>query len=440
MNKLDSELVAGILESEGFEQVSVPECADIVLFNTCSVREHAEDRFFSNLGEFRRAKQRRPELVIGVLGCTAERLAEDIIRRMPHVDFVCGPGRLGLIGRIIKGNIDENPPQPPFGKGGKSEQCLTGFAPGDCVTAARAPRTGRVRAFVSAMRGCNCGCTYCVVPFVRGPERSRPAGEILAEINELERAGVREVTILGQSIDRYGRDLEPRCDLADLLRSVGKESGLERIRFVTSSPRGITPKLLEAMAGVPSVCEALHMPAQSGSDGILKAMKRPYTSAQYIAVVAEAQKHMPAIELSSDFIVGFPGETDEDFEATLRLMEETRFLQCFIFKYSPREGTAAAALADDVPAGIKAERHARLLEAQNRITLEKHEALVGGKVEVLAEGPSRKDPSRFAGRTRQNHIVIFDPGRTKPGDLVVITIENCTALSLYGTPQPTRNY
>lgn len=308
------------------------------------------------------------------------------------------------------------------------------------MTAARAPRTGRVRAFVSAMRGCNCGCTYCVVPFVRGPERSRPAGEILAEINELERAGVREVTILGQSIDRYGRDLEPRCDLADLLRSVGKESGLERIRFVTSNPRGITPRLLETMAEVPSVCESLHMPAQSGSDGILKAMKRPYTSAQYIAAVAEVRKHMPEIELSSDFIAGFPGETDEDFEATLRLVKETRFLQGFIFKYSPREGTAAAALADDVPAGVKAERHARLLEAQNRITLEKHEALVGGKVEVLAEGPSRKDASRFAGRTRRNHIVIFDPGRTKPGDIAMITIENCTALSLYGTPQPTRNY
>ncbi len=318
MNKLDSELVAGILEAEGFEQVSAPERADIVLFNTCSVREHAEDRFFSNLGEFRRAKQRRPELVIGVLGCTAERLAEDIIRRMPHVDFVCGPGRLGLIGRLIKGHI--------------KKQCLTGFAPDDCVTAARAPRTGGVKAFVSAMRGCNCRCTYCVVPSVRGPERSRPAVEILAEINELERAGVREVTILGQSIDRYGMDLEPRCDLADLLRSVGKESGLKRIRFVTSSPRGITAKLLETMAEVPSVCESIHMPAQSGSDGILKAMKRPYTSGRYIAVVAEARKHMHDIELSSDFIVGFPGETDEDFKATLRLMEEMRFLQSFIFK------------------------------------------------------------------------------------------------------------
>lgn len=417
MNKLDSELVTGILESEGLEAARDIDSADVILFNTCSVRDHAENKFFSHLGRVKEIKRKRPDVVVGVLGCTAERLGEDIIRRMPHVDFVCGPGRLGLIGRIIKGNI--------------KERCLNGFIESDRIIAARTRRRADVKAFVSIMRGCDCRCSYCVVPSVRGPETSRPAAEIIDEIKELEQCGVREVTLLGQSVDRYGVDLEPRSGLADLLRLIDRNCRIDRLRFVTSNPRGVTPELIEAMADLPCVCESLHMPAQSGSNRILKAMGRSYTSEKYLSVVEKAAKLIPGIELSSDFIVGFPGETDEDFSATLELVKGIRFLQGFIFKYSPRDGTKAARLDDDVSCEVKARRHTRLLEAQNDITLEKHQALVGREVEVLVEGPSKNDSSRFVGRTRQNHIVIFDPGKAKPGNLTSIHIKNCTHISLY---------
>ncbi len=417
MNRLDSELAADVLRMRGLEQATRIEDADIVLFNTCSVREHAENRFLSHLGRLKHAKQIRPDLTIGVLGCMAERAGKVLIKRMPHVDFVCGPGRLGLLAQILQ--------EAPAGR------AFTGFLEDDCITSHRAPRKGTVKAFVSAMRGCVRGCSYCVVPSARGPERSRSMKEIIEEIHELEECGVREVTLLGQSIDRYKGGANG--GLADLLHAVQRECSLDRVRFVTSHPAGVTNVLLEAMAELPVVCRSVHMPAQSGSDRILKAMGRGYTREQYLAIVERARKLMPEIEFSSDVIVGFPGETEEDSEATMRVMDRCRFLQSFIFKYSPRPGTRASTLRDDVPADVKAARHSRILDRQNRITLEKHEQLVGNDVEVLVEGPSKRDPSRFAGRTALNHIVIVDGTGPRPGDLVSVRVESCTALSVYGS-------
>ena len=416
MNRLDSELLADALGARGFDRAEGIDDADVILFNTCSVREHAENRLLSHLGRLKKAKRRRPELTVGVLGCMAQRVGRDLMQRMPHVDFVCGPGRLGLVPDILEK--------------GPTGQSLTGFPDDDCITRHRAPRGGRVKAFVSAMRGCTRWCSYCVVPSARGPERSRPMEDIILEIHELEECGIREVTLLGQSIDRYE---DGNRGLADLLRTVHNECALDRLRFVTSHPSGVTDRVLRAMAELPRVCRSVHMPAQCGSDGILKAMGRGYTRQHYLSLVERARGVMPELEFSSDFIVGFPGETEEDFEKTVDLMKACRFLQSFIFKYSPRPGTRAAALADDVSPDVKAARHSRLLDLQNRITREKHEAVVGKRVEVLVEGPSKRNESRFVGRTRFNHIVIFDAGDTVPGDLVSVGIESCTALSVYGS-------
>jgi tRNA-2-methylthio-N6-dimethylallyladenosine synthase len=427
MNLLDSELIVGSLRRQGYEPTEQREEADLVLYNTCAVREHAEEKVWSRLGEVRRLKRRRPDLIVGVLGCMAQEWKEEIFRRAPHVDLVAGTRELGEIGRYIA----------------EIERDREPIVAADLTRPIQVERDIAVRgerhsAFVTVMRGCDFSCTYCIVPRTRGPEISRPIAELRAEVERLCADGAREITLLGQTVDSYGKGLDPlpsgrRPDLGDLLEALHETPGLLRLRFITSHPSLMREPILRRMAELPKVCEYLHMPAQSGSNGVLKRMRRGYTVERYREIVERARAIVPHVEIASDFIVGFPGETEDDFAASEELLREIEFSQCFIFKYSPRPGTLAGEWTDDVPEEKKRERNARLLAVQEEIARKKHAALTGKKVEVLCEGRSKGDGRRLAGRTRQNRIVIFEGEETMLlGRLVEVEVTDATPLALYG--------
>jgi len=421
MNKLDSELILGRLLDDGFELAGSAPSADVILFNTCSVRRHAEEKVYSRLGALKPLKARRPDLIIGVIGCMAQREKETIFRRAPHVDLVCGTFEIAKLPTFLRRAAERRQPELHV-----AEQAIA-FGPRSV-----ARRPVRHKAYVSIMRGCDRFCSYCVVPYVRGRERSRPIGDVAAECNALAADGVKEITLLGQNVDAYGKSLNDGSSLASLLRVIHPIEGLERIRFVTSHPKDISTELLRTISELPRVCRHLHMPAQSGSDLILRAMRRGYTAARYREIVADARRLLPDVQIASDFIVGFPGETDADFDATARLVEEVQFQNCYIFKYSPRSGTRAAALDDDVPLAVKKERNQQLLKVQEVISARRHAAQIGSHVEVLVDGPSRRDRRRLAGRTRGNDIVIFDGPADWAGDTVDVRITSCTPLTLFG--------
>jgi tRNA-2-methylthio-N6-dimethylallyladenosine synthase len=418
MNKLDSDLLRSALAREGFGLTDRPDEADVVLYNTCSVRDHAENRVLSHLGTWRRRARRDRRFVLGVIGCMAQRLGAELARRFDHVDLVCGTRALlrvpGHLQHIIAGEgpiVDVD---------------------GDAFTAAdRLPqmRESAVRAYVSIMRGCNNFCSYCIVPYVRGREVSRPADRVLAEVRALAEDGVREVTLLGQNVNSYrdgGRGL------ADLLRALNAVDGLLRIRFVTSHPKDMSDGILDAVAALDKVCEHLHVPPQSGSDSVLERMNRRYTAAGYRDMVGRARARMPDVALAGDFIVGFPGETDAEFEQSLALLEEVRFQQAYLFKYSPRPGTRAAGWPDDVPDEVKRERHRRLLAAQEEVDTERRQALRGREVEVLVEGVSKADERHHTGRTRGGDIVVFPGSEAMVGTLRRLRVVDSTPLTLFG--------
>ena len=419
MNKLDSELVADGLSAAGHEIVGEADLADVILYNTCSVRQHAEDKVYSHVGALKARKRREPGLIVGILGCMAEKDGKSVFGRAPHVDIVCGPRQMAELPKLI-------------------DACLAGetyvLAGGPGTKALDRPERAdqSLRAYVAIVRGCNNFCSYCVVPHLRGPEVSRPAEEVVAEVRQLAESGVKELTLLGQNVNSYGRSLARPVPFAELLSMVNDIAGLHRIRFVTNHPKDMSEETLSAIRDLDKVCEHIHMPAQSGSDKILRAMNRSYTSAHYRDLLGRARSMIPGVGIASDFIVGFPRETDEDFEETHRLVQDARFHNCFIFKYSPRPRTAAAELEDNVPDEAKRERNQILLKAQERINTEEHAKLVGTEVEVLAEGPSRKAPSRWTGRTRGNRIVTFPAENATPGDLVNVQIESYTPLTLFG--------
>ena len=420
MNKLDAELTLARLRRAGYTECAAPEEADVILYHTCSVRKHAEDRVYSNVGKLKHLKRRKPHVVIGILGCMAQKDREKIFERLPHVDIVCGtrdfPRIVALVeeargsGRVLA--CDEDRPVE--------------------IGREVSYRPNRFQAYVSIMRGCDNYCSYCIVPYVRGRETSRPPGEIVEEVRRLVDDGCREVTLLGQNVNSYGKTFVAPDAPADLLARLDAVRGLERVHFITSHPKDVSRAILEAVRDLPSVCEYLHMPAQSGDDGVLKAMNRGYTSAQYRELVALARELVPGIAVAGDFIVGFPGETEEAFERTASLMREVRFQNSFVFKYSPRPGTRAARLADDVPLEEKKRRNIALLEIQSGINLEERRRFIGRDVEVLVEGPSRRDPSRLTGRLRTNHIVVFEGSPELAGRLVQVQIADATALTLVG--------
>lgn len=421
MNKADSELSLGLLLERGYQLAGDEATADVVLFNTCSVRQRAEDRVYSRLAQLKARKTQRPGLVIGVLGCVAQKEGEEIFRRYPHVDMVCGTRMFDKLPELLE-RLGSN--------GGhllaiSDEKVLS-------YPRRRPPRENPYQAYITVMRGCDNYCSYCIVPHVRGPEISRTVEEIVEEAQSLVNEGCKEITLLGQNINTYGKTLGKGDNLATLLRAVSKVEGLERIRFVTSHPKDMTKEVLEAMAKLPRVCKHLHMPAQSGSDRILEGMERGHTARHYLELIRLARKLVPDIAIVSDFIVGFPGETEEDFEDTVRLMETARFQNSYVFKYSPRPATKAAELPDNVPVELKKERNQRLLDVQSRISLEENKKRVGQIVEVLTEGPSKSNKKRLTGRTPQNQIVVFEGPSTIKGELVKVRIEEVTPLTLFG--------
>jgi len=420
MNQLDSELAAGEFWRHGITLTSDASRAGTVVLNTCSVRRHAEERARSNLGRFKRAKQEHPELVLAVMGCMAQKEGSELLRAYPYLDIVCGTKQFARLPQLVE-----------RARSAGERIAVTDDAP---VVIDRVPavRPDRYRAFVSILRGCNAFCSYCIVPYVRGREASRPPDEVKGEVRALVEAGCREIVLLGQNVDAYRHE---DTDLAGLLRALDPLPGLERLRFITSHPKDVSRRLLEAMAELPSVCEHLHMPAQSGSTAVLRAMRRGYTAERYREIVASARRIVRDVEIASDFIVGFPGETEADFAATVSLVRDCGFSQAFIFKYSPREGTRAAKLEDDVPQRVKAERNRILLGVQAEVSGAQNAAKVGRTVEVLVEGPSKRDRSRLAGRTRGNAIVVFPAPADAvpaPGALVTVRVTDSTPLTLVG--------
>lgn len=421
MNKLDSDLLRGELRAHGFEFTEDRKAADVVLFNTCSVRQHAEDRVSSYLGALRRVVESRPHVIVGVIGCMAQRQGAEIMARFPHVRLVCGPGKFLNVPHFL-GEL----------RGGEERILAL-----DNAEPIRFDRDVTVRpqahhAYVSIMRGCNNFCAYCIVPYVRGREVSREPDAIVEEVQRLVDDGVVEVTLLGQNVNAY-KSREPAADLADLLARLNEIVGLRRLRFVTSHPKDLSERILQAVASLDRVCEHLHVPAQAGSDRILACMGRGYTAGQYLEMVSRARELAPEIEFASDFIVGFPTETEADFQATLDLVERVRFQQCFMFKYSPRPGTRAATLPDDVPDEAKRDRLARLIALQRRIHEDRHAAMVGRRVEALIDGPSKSDAAKARGRTRQNDIVIVPMDGLSAGEFADVRITDYTDLSLFGT-------
>lgn len=421
MNEYDSERVAGLLREQRWELTEDESEADVILVNTCAIREKAEDKVFSRLGELRALKRRNPELLIGVMGCMAQLQQEAVLRRAPQVDLVFGSPAIARVAALIEQARRERRPV-----------LETGEAPLVKLTA-RPPSAGALRAFVTVMEGCEKHCTFCVVPRTRGRERSHPPEAVLAEIRGLVADGCREVTLLGQTVNAYGRDLTPPTDLAELLARVNDVEGLARIRFTTSNPYNLTDRLVRAMRELPKVCEHFHLPLQSGSNRILERMNRGYTRERYLELIAALREAVPGMAFSTDLIVGFPGETETDFEATLDMVERVGYDSAFVFRYSRRPGTPAASMPDQVPDDVKADRNARLLAAVTRSATARSAQLAGQVVEVLVEGASRRNAAELTGRTRCNRIVNFDgQGRVGPGALVQVRVTDALPHSLRG--------
>jgi len=443
MNELDSQLVADLLRQSGYEVVESARKADVILFNTCSVRQHAEDKIYSALGALKRLKDRRRQ-TIGVLGCMAQKEGQEIFRRAPHVDLVVGPGRLQHLPELLEQVAAGAGPVlaiSPWSEPADRHSLLAGFEPFDPPRGAQSVPPSR-QAYVRIMSGCNKACSYCVVPRVRGPEQCRPAEEIVQEVRQLVDGGCLEVTLLGQTVNSYwdrsgGRTIR----LADLLVQLHDITGLERIRFVTNHPRHMTDDLLQAVRDLPKVCPYFHVPAQSGSNTVLRRMGRGYTVESYREMLARIRQTVPESAISSDFIVGFCGETEEDFQETVRLVQEARFKNAYIFKYSPRPGTKAAqCYPDDVPQEVKRRRNNLLLQIQNQISLEENQKFIGRHVQVLVEGPSKlgqKSPEhqsalQLTGRTRCDRIVVFPGHRRLIGQFCTIRITHATPTTLLG--------
>jgi len=445
MNVLDSELVVGKLRGEGYTLTDDIEQADTILYNTCSVRQHAEDKIYSALGRIKRIKAERPEVSIGVLGCMAQKDQGQILRRAPHVDVVIGPGQLGMVSDLLKKAKADGKPQMAVSlprTGGSRDDVTASFAEYDPL---RDPemRPSRFQAFVRIMMGCDKFCTYCVVPAVRGPEQSRSPGAIVEESRKLVDEGVVEITLIGQTVNSYKvREPDGRITrLADLLARLHEIDGLRRLKFVTNFPNDMDDGLLRAVRDLPKVARYLHVPAQSGCDDVLKRMKRNYTVGLYDDMMARIRETVPEAAVSSDFIVGFCGETEASFQKTVRLVERSKFKNSFIFKYSARTGTKADSLyADDVPEEVKRRRNNELLAAQNAVCESLNAPFVGKRVEVLVEGPSKTEvrkgtgegPIQLVGRTTCDRIVVFDGNPRQVGQFLDIDIHQANPVTLFG--------
>ncbi|MPZ64936.1 MAG: tRNA (N6-isopentenyl adenosine(37)-C2)-methylthiotransferase MiaB [Pseudonocardiaceae bacterium] len=412
MNVHDSERLTGMLEAAGYVPAAEQHTPDVVVFNTCAVRENADNRLYGNLGQLRPVKRQHPGMQIAVGGCLAQKDRSEITRRAPWVDVVFGTHNLGSLPTLLERARHNDEAQVEIAE---SLEVFPSTLP--------ARRDSAYSGWVSISVGCNNTCTFCIVPSLRGKEVDRRPGEVLSEVAALVDEGVLEVTLLGQNVNAYGVDFGDRGAFADLLRACGGIEGLERVRFTSPHPRDFTTDVIEAMAATPNVCHQLHMPLQSGSDRVLRAMRRSYRCARYLRILDDVRAVMPDAAISTDIIVGFPGETEEDFEATLHVVRAARFAQSFTFQYSPRPGTPAADLPDQVPKDVVQQRYERLIAVQEQISWECNRALEQTTVEVLvSEGEGRKDAAtrRMSGRARDGRLVHFDPGTAavRPGDVI----------------------
>ncbi len=420
MNKLDAELMVGALRRAGYDFTDRDEDADAVLLVTCAIRDQAENRVHSHLGELAVLKRSRPDLALGVLGCMAQREGQELLARWPALDFVAGTRDFPRVATIL----DEV-------RADRTRVLATDGDPHVSEERDLSARPDRARAYVTVMRGCDKACTYCVVPNTRGVEVSRPMADVLTEVRALVDDGVREVTLLGQTVNAWGRR-EGRS-LGELLLALQQLPGLQRIRFLTSHPEEMDDALIEALAACPKVGRFLHLPPQSGSSRVLRRMARGYTAERYRERVTRLREVIPGVELGADFIVGFPGETDEDFEQTLQLARDVRFAQAFCFRYSPRPGTPAfGRLADDVPETTKRERLLALQALQNELQQQRHGELLGQVHDVLVEGGSRRDERRLFGRNLAFDRVVFEGPRSLVDSVVRVAIESATAVTLAG--------
>jgi tRNA-2-methylthio-N6-dimethylallyladenosine synthase len=422
MNAHDSERIKGLLEELGLGEAASQREADVVVFNTCTIREKPDTKFAAYMGEAAARKRERPDMVIAVGGCYAEAQRERLFSLYPSVDVAFGPGTIPHLAEWL-------------GAGGFGVPRGAWGTADERTFAAKLPmhRERGFQAWVQISMGCNSTCSYCIVPAVRGREVSRRPGDVLAEVTRLADEGVREVTLLGQNVNSYGRDLQ--TDFAQLLRAVDAIDGIERIRFTSPHPKDFRREVIAAMAECAAVCEHAHLPLQSGSSRILKAMRRTYSRERYVQLANEMRAAIPDLALGTDIIVGFPGETEDDFRETLEVVEEVGFDSAFTFVYSPRHGTDAAAMAGQIPDEVKRDRIERLVELVQKIAAERNAARVGRVEEVLVEGPSRTDPAVLRGRTRRNTTVNFT-GDAAPGELVDVLIDRATSTTLAGAAVP----
>jgi tRNA-2-methylthio-N6-dimethylallyladenosine synthase len=446
MNVLDSELVVAGLRKLGYEIAHEPRDADLILFNTCSVRQHAEDKIYSALGRLTGHKRKHPQKIVGVLGCMAQKDQELIRRRAPHVDIICGPGQLSQLPDLIAKvrSTGERQLAVSLGRADASRPDVAeSFESYDPMREPSARHTA-FQAFVRTQFGCDKFCTYCIVPSVRGPEQSRPPEHILAEVRQLADQGCKEVTLVGQTVNsyRYEHGDGRRSRLSDLLAKIHDVPGIRRIKYITNFPRDMSDDLLDATRDLPKVSKYIHVPAQSGCNDVLKRMKRLYTVEYYRDMLSRCRERVPDVAISSDFIVGFCGESEESFEKSCDLVREAGFKNSFIFKYSTRPGTKADELyPDDVPEDAKKQRNNDLLAVQNAESLKDHRRIVGRTVEVLVEGPSKATlkhdsggPRQLTGRTNTDHIVVFEGNERLTGQFIDVTIEEASAFTLFGTP------
>jgi tRNA-2-methylthio-N6-dimethylallyladenosine synthase len=445
MNVLDSELVVARMRDQGYELTEDIEQADAILYNTCSVRQHAEDKVYSALGRIKHIRKRKPEVAIGVLGCMAQKDQAQILKRAPHVDVIVGPGQLARIPQLLDRARETRTPEMAvsLARTAGSRESVTASFEGYDADREPTMRPSPFQAYVRVMMGCDKFCTYCIVPSVRGPEQSRPPDMIVGEARLLADQGVKEITLLGQTVNSYKyREPDGRCALlSDLLYRIHELPGIVRVKFITSFPNDMTDDLLQAVCDLPRLSRYIHVPAQSGCDQVLRRMKRMYTVGFYEDMLARIRETIPGVAVSSDFIVGFCGETDESFERTVGLVERARFKNSFIFKYSPRQGTKAdERFPDDVPEEVKRRRNNDLLAVQTAISRQDNRQWIGRQMTVLVEGPSRSTTRRegwdalhqLVGRTPCDRIVVFEGPDRFIGELVQVRIEDASAVTLFG--------
>jgi len=423
MNEEDSEKISGMLIPLGYKKTMDKESADIIIFNTCCVRENAEQKVDGNIGALKNMKKQKPNLIIAVTGCMMQQdgMAKHIITKFPFVDIIIGTH-----------NAYKFPEYLERIQGGESSIVEIWDKEEEIREGIPIDRVSNIKGFVTIMYGCNNFCTYCIVPYVRGRERSRNPEDIINEIKTMVAEGYKEITLLGQNVNSYGKGLIPEMNFAELLRRINKIEDLERIRFMTSHPKDLSNEVIEVVAESDKICEQVHLPVQSGSTNLLKKMNRHYDRGQYLELIGNIKNIIPNVGLSTDIIVGFPGETEEDFDWTLSLMEEVKFDMVFMYLYSKRKGTPADVMLEQIPDNIKHERFNRLIEVVNRTSKEKNKEYVGKIVEVLVEGFSKNDKSKLTGRTRTGKLVNFEGNNKAIGELVSVQITNAHSFSLIG--------